>query len=95
MMEVLAAGAEVPLVNANAVVVLVGEEEVGRRAQGSATGCCRCSRCEAVLATLLVLAALALGYVLYAHVHTDTSQVRNGSLYRQVVGGWGGSPDLV
>lgn len=93
MMEVPAAGAEVPLVNAKAAVVLVGEEEVGRRAQGSAAGCCRCSRCEAVLATLLVLAALAalaLGYVLYAHVHTHTPpspQVRNGS-FVLTGGGW-------
>lgn len=92
MMEVPAAGAEVPLVNAKAAVVLVGEEEVGRRAQGSAAGCCRCSRCEAVLVTLLVLAALPLGYVLYAHVHTHTpptTEVRNGSFVQTGGGGWG------
>lgn len=92
-MEVPAAGAEVPLVNAKAAVVLVGEEKVGRRAQGSAAGCCcHRSRCEAVLFTLLVLATLALGYVLYAHVHTHTpptTQVRNGSFVQTGGGGVG------
>lgn len=69
-----AAGAEDFPLNGQATVAVMVTKEVERRGWRSTSGCCRCTRCEAVLATLLALsvAAAAVGCILFRQVRNDS-----------------------
>lgn len=75
-------GAENLLLKDQKAVAVMVEEKVVRRGRRSTAGCCRCSICEAVLATLLVLAvaaAVALGYMWFTQVRNDFFALTGGS----------------